>query len=138
LNASFPEEQNMENGKLKLAALTIRLCLMTSICVWAGCSALAQEKVSLLVTNGRVITMDAQRHVIEDGEVAIRGDSIVAVGPRSEISLRYTASKTIDAHGVIVLPGLINGHAHAAMSLFRGIADDLSLNDWLQKYIFSG
>ncbi len=126
----------MENGKLKLAALTIRLCLMTSICVGAGCSALAQEKVSLLVTNGRVITMDAQRHIIEDGAVAIRGDSIVAVGPRSEISLRYTASKTIDAHGVIVLPGLINGHAHAAMSLFRGIADDLSLNDWLQKYIF--
>ena len=57
----------MENGKLKLAALTIRLCLMTSICVWAACSAPAQEKVSLLVTNGRVVTMDAQRHVIEDG-----------------------------------------------------------------------
>ncbi len=57
----------MENGKLKLAALTIRLCLMTLICVWAACSAPAQEKVSLLVTNGRVVTMDAQRHVIEDG-----------------------------------------------------------------------
>ena len=65
----------MENGKLKLAALTIRLCLMTSICILAAGSALAQEKVSLLVTNGRFITMDAQRHVIEDGAVAIRGDS---------------------------------------------------------------
>ena len=125
----------MENGRLKLAPLTIRLCLMMSICV-AACSALAQEKVSLLVTNGRVITMDAQRHVIDDGAVAIRDDSIVAVGPRREISLKYAASRTIDAHGMIVMPGLINGHAHAAMTLFRGIADDLSLNDWLQKYIF--
>jgi 5-methylthioadenosine/S-adenosylhomocysteine deaminase len=80
--------------------------------------------------------MDAQRHVIDDGAVAIRDDSIVAVGPRREISLKYAASRTIDAHGMIVMPGLINGHAHAAMTLFRGIADDLSLNDWLQKYIF--
>jgi 5-methylthioadenosine/S-adenosylhomocysteine deaminase len=126
----------MENGKLKVAALMIRLCLMTSICILAACFAFAQEKVSLLITNGTVITMDAQRHVIGDGAVAIRGDSIVAVGPRSDISLRYTASRTIDAHGAIVMPGLINGHAHAAMSLFRGIADDLPLKDWLEKYIF--
>jgi 5-methylthioadenosine/S-adenosylhomocysteine deaminase len=126
----------MEKGKLRLSALTVRLYLMTSICIMAAGSAPAQEKVSLLVINGRVITMDAQRHVIDDGAVAISGDSIVAVGPRREISLRYSASRTIDAHGMIVMPGLINGHAHAAMSLFRGIADDLSLNDWLQKYIF--
>jgi 5-methylthioadenosine/S-adenosylhomocysteine deaminase len=92
--------------------------------------------VDLLVTGGTVVTMDAQRRVIEDGAVAIRGDSIVAVGPRAEIESRFEAAQTIDAHGALVMPGLINGHAHAAMSLFRGLADDLALDEWLQKYIF--
>ena len=126
----------MEKGKGKIVTSTNRMRLMLSICILFTCSALAEEKVSLLVTNGRVITMDAQRHVIEDGSVAIRGDSIIAIGPRREISAKYAASKTIDARGAIVMPGLINGHAHAAMSLFRGIAEDLSVDDWLHKYIF--
>jgi 5-methylthioadenosine/S-adenosylhomocysteine deaminase len=96
----------------------------------------AKEKADLLVTGGTIVTMDAQRRVIEDGTVAVRGEGIVAVGTRAEIEARYDAAKTIDARGALVLPGLINGHAHAAMSLFRGLADDLSLSDWLQKYIF--
>src|SRR5580704_10164402 len=99
-------------------------------------TARAKDKVDLLVTGGTVVTMDAQRRVIEDGAVAIRGDSIVAVGPRAEIESRFEAAQTVDAHGMLVLPGLINGHAHAAMSLFRGLADDLALDEWLQKYIF--
>jgi 5-methylthioadenosine/S-adenosylhomocysteine deaminase len=99
-------------------------------------TASAKDKVDLLVTGGTVVTMDAQRRVIEDGVVAIRGDSIVAVGPRAEIESRFEAAQTIDAHGALVMPGLINGHAHAAMSLFRGLADDLALDEWLQKYIF--
>jgi 5-methylthioadenosine/S-adenosylhomocysteine deaminase len=99
-------------------------------------TASAKDKVDLLVTGGTVVTMDAQRRVIEDGAVAIRGDSIVAVGPRAEIESRFEAAQTIDAHGALVMPGLINGHAHAAMSLFRGLADDLALDEWLQKYIF--
>jgi 5-methylthioadenosine/S-adenosylhomocysteine deaminase len=96
----------------------------------------AQENVDLFIIHGTVITMDSARNIYKDGAVAIRGDSIVAVGPANEISSRYAASRTIDAHDELVMPGLINGHAHAAMSLFRGLADDLSLNDWLQKYIF--
>jgi 5-methylthioadenosine/S-adenosylhomocysteine deaminase len=99
-------------------------------------TASAKDKVDLLVTGGTVVTMDSQRRVIEDGAVAIRGDSIVAVGPRAEIESRFEAAQTIDAHGALVMPGLINGHAHAAMSLFRGLADDLALDEWLQKYIF--
>src|SRR6204780_4198361 len=99
-------------------------------------TAFAKDKVDLLVTGGTVVTMDSQRRVIEDGAVAIRGDSIVAVGPRAEIESRFEAAQTIDARGALVLPGLINGHAHAAMSLFRGLADDLALDEWLQKYIF--
>jgi len=96
----------------------------------------AKDRVDLLVTGGTVVTMDGQRRVIEDGAVAIRGDLIVAVGPRAEIEYRFEAALTIDAHGALVMPGLINGHAHAAMSLFRGLADDLALDEWLQKYIF--
>ncbi|MGB8522633.1 MAG: amidohydrolase [Candidatus Acidiferrales bacterium] len=99
-------------------------------------TASAKDKVDLLVTGGTVVTMDGQRRVIEDGAVAIRGDLIVAVGPRAEIENEFDAALTIDAHGALVMPGLINGHAHAAMSLFRGLADDLALDEWLQKYIF--
>jgi len=99
-------------------------------------AAFAKEKVDLIVSGGTVVTMDAQRRVIADGAVAVRGDSIVAVGSSLEIEARFEAAKKIDARGTIVMPGLINGHAHAAMSLFRGIADDLSLDDWLRKYIF--
>src|SRR6202789_918873 len=99
-------------------------------------TASAKDKVDLLVTGGTVVTMDVQRRVIEDGAVAIRGDSIVAVGPRAELERRFEAEQTIDAHGALVMPGLVNGHAHAAMSLFRGLADDLSLDEWLHKYIF--
>jgi 5-methylthioadenosine/S-adenosylhomocysteine deaminase len=96
----------------------------------------AKEKVDLLVTGGTVVTMDAQHRVMEDGAMAVRGDSIVAVGQTAELEIKFEAARTIDAHGAIVMPGLINGHAHAAMSLFRGIADDLSLEDWLHNYIF--
>ena len=102
----------------------------------AASPTLAQEKVDLLITGGTVITMDAQRHVLDDGAVAVRGDSIVAVGPRADLETKYAAAKVINAHGAIVMPGLINGHSHAAMSLFRGVAEDLSLDEWLHSYIF--
>jgi 5-methylthioadenosine/S-adenosylhomocysteine deaminase len=106
------------------------------LCLLAPSGAQAKDKVDLLVMNGTVVTMDAQRRIITDGAVAVRGDSIVAVGPSAEIVAQYEAAKVVDAHGAIVMPGLINGHAHAAMSLFRGMADDLGLDEWLKKYIF--
>ena len=92
--------------------------------------------VDLLVLNGTVVTMDDKRRVIEDGGVAIKGSRIVAVGARRDIVRRYTAGQTIDARGKIIIPGLINGHTHIPMTLFRGLADDLDLQDWLTKYIF--
>jgi 5-methylthioadenosine/S-adenosylhomocysteine deaminase len=111
-------------------------CIALIIVLTGGLSGSASEKADLLITGGTVVTMDAQRRVISDGAVAVRGDSIVDVGPTAGIEERYGAAKKIDARGTLVMPGLINGHAHAAMSLFRGIADDLSLDDWLHKYIF--
>src|ERR1700683_5135082 len=106
------------------------------LCLCAAPPAPAQEKIDVLITGGTVITMDAQRRVLDDGAIAVRADSIVALGPRGELEAKYTHTKVIDAHGALVMPGLINGHTHAAMSLFRGVADDLSLDEWLRGYKF--
>jgi 5-methylthioadenosine/S-adenosylhomocysteine deaminase len=100
--------------------------------------AIAQEKqsVDLIVSGGIVVTMDSARAIYQDGSVAVRGDSIVAVGPRAEIEARYQSAQVIDAQRHLVLPGFINGHTHVPMTLFRGLHDDVTLNDWLYKYIF--
>jgi 5-methylthioadenosine/S-adenosylhomocysteine deaminase len=99
--------------------------------------ALAQKQnVDLIVSGGAVVTMNSARAVYPDGSVALRGDSIVAVGPRQEVESQYQSGVVIDAHGHLVLPGFVNGHTHAPMTLFRGLHDDVTLNDWLYKYIF--
>ncbi len=95
-----------------------------------------KEQADLLISGGTVVTMDSEKHVIEDGAIAIRKDEIIAIGKREELTTRFDATRTIEAPGRIIMPGLINSHAHAAMSLFRGIADDLSLDEWLHKFIF--
>jgi len=95
-----------------------------------------KETADLLISGGTVVTMDASRAILDDGAVAVKGDTIVAVGPRSELEARYAAKQTIDARGGLVLPGFINGHTHVPMTLFRGLHDDVTLNDWLYKYIF--
>jgi 5-methylthioadenosine/S-adenosylhomocysteine deaminase len=92
--------------------------------------------VNLIIRGGTVVTMDGSRRVIENGGVAIKGGRIVAVGPTSEIDRDYAAPEIVDAAGKVVIPGLINGHTHVPMTLFRGIADDLDLQEWLTKYIF--
>jgi 5-methylthioadenosine/S-adenosylhomocysteine deaminase len=80
--------------------------------------------------------MDAQRHVIPNGAVAVKGDRILAVGTKADIDARFQAKQRLDRPDAILAPGLIDTHTHAAMSLFRGIADDLKLQDWLEKFIF--
>ncbi|HLY19376.1 MAG TPA: amidohydrolase family protein [Bryobacteraceae bacterium] len=99
-------------------------------------SALAAESADWIWTARYVVTMDPQRRVIEDGAIAIRGQRILAAGPKAEIERRYEARQHLDRPDAILAPGLINTHTHAAMSLFRGIADDLRLQDWLEHYIF--
>ena len=89
-----------------------------------------------LVTGGTVVTMDAQGTVIADGAVAIAGSKIVAVGPSAALKARFGSTRTINAAGQVIMPGLINTHTHAPMVLYRGLADDLALMDWLTKYIF--
>jgi 5-methylthioadenosine/S-adenosylhomocysteine deaminase len=92
--------------------------------------------VDTLILGGTIVTMDGERRVIENGGIAIGADKIVAVGTRAEISLGHRARRTINATGKVIIPGLINTHTHVPMVLFRGISDDLDLNEWLTKYIF--
>ena len=98
--------------------------------------ATARQRADLLITSGTIVTMDAERRVIEDGTIAVRGGVIVAIGPTAEIVSKYSAARSINAAGRIVMPGLINTHTHAPMTLFRGIAGDTILQEWLEKYIF--
>src|SRR5689334_22677475 len=96
----------------------------------------ARRNVSVIVTGGIVLTMDAGGRVLSPGAIAIDGRDIVAVDTVEAVAQRFAAATTINATGQIVLPGLINTHTHAPMVLYRGLADDLALMDWLQKYIF--
>jgi len=93
-------------------------------------------RVDTIVAGGLMVTMDEQRRVIADGAVAIAAGQIVAVGKREQVEASYRADERIDAAGRTVIPGLINGHAHLPMTLFRGLADDQDLDDWLQHTIF--
>jgi 5-methylthioadenosine/S-adenosylhomocysteine deaminase len=109
------------------------LISITSHPLW---SAPEKEKVDLIIAGGTVVTMNGSRVVYDDGAVAVKGDTIVAVGPRVALEAKYDSAQTIDASGKLVFPGFINGHTHVPMTLFRGLHDDVTLNDWLYKYIF--
>ena len=93
-------------------------------------------RVDLLVLNGTLVTMDKDHRVIQDAGVAINRGRIVAVGASRDIVRMYTSPERIEASGKLIIPGLINGHTHVPMTLFRGLADDLDLQEWLTKYIF--
>jgi 5-methylthioadenosine/S-adenosylhomocysteine deaminase len=108
-----------------IAGVALALCLGSS-----------QDQVDLIVYNATIVTMDGDGRVLPRGSVAIRGRDIVAVEPAEAIASRFVAKETFDAGGQIVMPGLINTHTHAPMVLYRGLADDLALMDWLQNYIF--
>ena len=96
----------------------------------------APDGIDLVVQGDWVVTMDDGGAVIEKGAVAIDDGVIIDVGPAAEISANYPARETLTGEGRIVMPGLVNGHSHAAMTLLRGVADDLALMDWLENYIF--
>ena len=110
--------------------------LAVGILVSVGLLAQSPDEVDLIVYNATVVTMDSSARVLPRGAVAILGRDIVAVEPAEAIASRYTAKETLDAGGQIVMPGLVNTHGHAPMVLYRGLADDLALMEWLQKYIF--
>jgi 5-methylthioadenosine/S-adenosylhomocysteine deaminase len=111
------------------------LALLPSLLLLAAAPA-EREPVDLLISNARVVTVDAKGSVFDPGAVAIRKGGIVAVGPAPEVAARFSPRSTFDARGRIVMPGLVNTHTHAAMTLLRGVADDMPLDRWLHEKIF--
>lgn len=102
----------------------------------------AKEAVGydLIVNHATIVTMDPARRVINDGVIAVNGDSIAFVGTavdfQAQAAKGVAAKQSIDAKGMLLIPGLINGHTHIPMVLMRGLIDDVTLDDWLRKYIF--
>lgn len=97
---------------------------------------MALQEVDLVVVGGIVLTADQDWNIYEPGAVAVNGGAIVGLGAREEVERTYRGRERIDAGGRLVMPGLINAHTHAPMTLFRGIADDLPLETWLHDYIW--
>lgn len=98
--------------------------------------AVSAETVDLIITADHIVTMDDKNTLIKNGAIAINDGVIVAIDSRANIARNFSAKEQIAGENRILMPGLVNGHTHAAMTLFRGIADDLPLMDWLTKYIF--
>src|SRR5262245_9215288 len=99
-------------------------------------AASAPVPADLLVLGGIVVTMDERRTILARGGLAIRDGRIVAVGPREDIAHTHAASEVIDADDDLVIPGLVDAHTHIAMTLFRGLADDLPLHIWLERHVW--
>ena len=125
-------------GRLRVVQWAAALVVVGLVAAGALASAETQgpREVALVVTGGTVVTMDGGRRVLAQGAVAIDGERIVGVGTPDEIGKAFSSKRVIDATGKIVLPGLVNTHGHAPMVLYRGLADDLALMEWLEQYIF--
>lgn len=126
---------NRLSGRLVPFAAILLLAAVAAVCTLAAAPP-AVSRATLVVTGGTVVTMDGQRRVLSPGAVAIDGARIVAVDTPDAIARQFRAADIVHADGAVVMPGLINTHGHAPMVMYRGLADDLALMDWLQKYIF--
>jgi 5-methylthioadenosine/S-adenosylhomocysteine deaminase len=137
----------MRRRQLAVAGLILLLCVVacgspstsTPAASAGGSGAAVGQRplVDLLVFGGTLVTMNEAREVLINGAVAVDEGVIVAVGPAAEIANRYDGRDTVrPAPHDIVMPGLINAHNHAPMTLLRGVADDMRLMDWLENYIF--
>ena len=116
---------------------------LSTVVLSLGCAAvlvwphgLQAETPDLIIYGEYVLTMEPGESVLRDGAVVVQDDLIVAVGPRADIDKRFVAKRTLSGAGRVVMPGLVNGHTHTAMTLFRGMVDDLDLMTWLNNYVF--
>ena len=94
------------------------------------------QEIDIIINGGKILLLDPQNTCLNNSALAINGSAIIAIGSIEEINKKYHAKKVIDTLDSLVMPGFINCHTHAAMTCFRGIADDLELMDWLNNYIF--
>jgi 5-methylthioadenosine/S-adenosylhomocysteine deaminase len=112
------------------------MALLASVLTVVVCAQNVPRQVSLVVSGGTVVTVDSARNIYDPGAVVVDGNAIIAVGPAADIASRFRGVEQINTAGQVVIPGLINAHTHAPMVLYRGLADDLPLQEWLEKYIF--
>src|SRR5690242_5918250 len=122
---------------IKFVNKSALICVSILVIMFAKATAQTRrQSVDLVVLGGTIVTMDQTRRVIDDGGIAVSKGRIVAIGPRADIESHYTSRQKVSATGKVITPGLINGHTHVPMVLFRGLADDMDLQEWLTKYIF--
>ena len=114
-----------------MKSITITSALAVALLPLLACTPAStpDDQIDLIVDGQTVVTMDADGTIYEDGAVAVDDGIIVAIGARDDIHARYSAVEVLGGTDRIVMPGLINGHSHAAMTLLRGVADDLALMD---------
>ena len=116
--------------------MQIRLFLGLLLTLGLPLEAAERRTVDLIVRGDYLLPMDSQGSVIEDGAVVVVGDVIAAVGRWEEIEANYSATEVLPGTGLVLMPGLVNGHTHSAMTLMRGMMDDLDLMTWLNEYVF--
>lgn len=134
------------HAKRSISQITLSLLVLAAL---GGCSpadkpeapavqavAVSEDAIDLIIEGEYVITMDDDGSVVAGGAVAVDEGLIVAIGTAEAINRQFETKGRLGGDNRIVMPGLINGHSHAAMTLLRGVADDLDLMDWLQNYIF--
>lgn len=111
-------------------------CTDADLADTSGAQLVPDNQIDLIIYGDQLVTMDASSGMIAQGAVAIDEGIIIAIGSATDISAAYSAIESLTGENRIVMPGLINGHSHAAMTILRGLADDLALQDWLKNYIF--
>jgi 5-methylthioadenosine/S-adenosylhomocysteine deaminase len=122
------------SARIQAALLLVFFTISGRALAATGSTSTNKKMVDIVISGGTVLTMAGPN--IENGSVAIDHGTIVAVGTASEIGARYSGRQTIPARGKAILPGFVNAHTHVPMTLFRGIADDRDLMEWLHNYIF--
>jgi 5-methylthioadenosine/S-adenosylhomocysteine deaminase len=131
--------QNMRMKKLIITTVltaTLVACTPQQDSTEVAADEQTSDRIDLIIEGDHVVTMDGSETVIEGGAVAVDDGVILAVGSAADIHAQYAAVETLSGENRILMPGLVNGHSHAAMTLLRGVADDLGLMDWLNNYIF--
>jgi 5-methylthioadenosine/S-adenosylhomocysteine deaminase len=122
----------------KILSLFLSFVLLIAVSILHAHTPPEAVSVDLFITGGTIVTMDGDRRILENGYIVVDGDTIRMIGSGYPFVGKgvIVAKQTIDAKGKLILPGFINGHTHVPMTLLRGLHDDVTLDDWLRKYIF--
>jgi len=124
------------NGVISFLILFSSLFLQSCSTTTENESSEPRQQIDLIIEGDYVVSMDAAGSVYEDAAIAVDEGLIIAIGAASKINSVYKSAHTLQGNNRVVMPGLINGHSHAAMTLLRGVAEDMALVEWLNNYIF--